>query len=369
MKPAHTPSRTESNASQTSLERELKRISRLYIQRRFDEAYGLCQKQFGSFGSDGEQAKLWNILAVLYLRIAAQREDSSQSEEARPTDWDYMLRLYGGAVEKLPADVLCAGILLLQKRRLHSSSKQAIETWLATLPDDYFWSLSNEVQSDALQNYERIVELYCLHVLPSLGEWESAKDFLEWNEVIATGKRALYRKKLDEMERRRRSVSSREASPGAENQAKSENAPSFVPAMQKESTTPVSGKQGSDEAPKRQKDQRLETQSSGQQSTGQSAQSETGGKPQDAATQSASQNSASASPPQSTDSITRTRATIRHWLAITRGVPAALLAILLLLAISRFLRRFKNTVIGRAVSLLADKIYTTAKMGLNMQTI
>lgn len=79
-------------------------------------------------------------------------------------------------------------ILLLQKSKRHALSKDAIETWLASRPDDYYYSFTNEKTSDALLNYERIIELYCLHVLPSLGDWNSARDFLEWNNVLGQEK-------------------------------------------------------------------------------------------------------------------------------------------------------------------------------------
>ncbi|KAF9201660.1 hypothetical protein BGZ49_008129 [Haplosporangium sp. Z 27] len=90
-------------------------------------------------------------------------------------------------------------------------ARQIVEAYLATIPDGMLIHLetaagvslghgSADGQKDPLiTNYERLVELYLIHVLAKLGEWESATDFLQYNSVLSETSKKAYGKILNRL--------------------------------------------------------------------------------------------------------------------------------------------------------------------------
>lgn len=73
----------------------------------------------------------------------------------------------------LPAQILSALVFASLKLDCPDVGRGMIEDWLARryqVP---------HIQND-IEGYVKSLEVYCLHVLPRLGEWEYAKDFLKW---------------------------------------------------------------------------------------------------------------------------------------------------------------------------------------------
>ncbi|KAL5504151.1 hypothetical protein ACEPAH_8224 [Sanghuangporus vaninii] len=77
----------------------------------------------------------------------------------------------------LPAQILVPLILSSVKLERPDVGRSMIEDWLAQRGS------VDSGQSDA-DGYERILELYCLHVLPRLHEWEYAQEFLEYESQL-----------------------------------------------------------------------------------------------------------------------------------------------------------------------------------------
>ena len=75
--------------------------------------------------------------------------------------------------------------MLLTKRNHHSLARTTVEIWLASQPDEWFLLARDKIANPQIAaNYERIVELYVLHILPTLEDWESARQFLEYNDTL-----------------------------------------------------------------------------------------------------------------------------------------------------------------------------------------
>lgn len=58
-----------------------------------------------------------------------------------------------------------------------------IEDWLARRPEDS--------SAQGLAGYTKVLELYCLQVLPRLGEWEYTQDFLQYEREMEVNVREV----------------------------------------------------------------------------------------------------------------------------------------------------------------------------------
>ncbi|KAG8768810.1 hypothetical protein FRC12_005375 [Ceratobasidium sp. 428] len=88
----------------------------------------------------------------------------------------------------LPAAVLVALVLASLKLDCPLVGRGMIEDWLAnrdSLGLGVDGEGSGEAKNEEREGYEKVVEVYCLHVLPRLNEWDYAKDFLD-SEVEMT---------------------------------------------------------------------------------------------------------------------------------------------------------------------------------------
>lgn len=77
----------------------------------------------------------------------------------------------------LPAQILVPLVLSSLKLHCPDVARSMIEDWLA---------LRETVESTRAdsEGYERVVELFCLHVLPRIHEWEYAQEFLEYESEL-----------------------------------------------------------------------------------------------------------------------------------------------------------------------------------------
>ncbi|KAI8903437.1 hypothetical protein DFJ77DRAFT_444257 [Powellomyces hirtus] len=326
----------ETPSQQNLLDHTIRRLSRLYIQQRFGDAYKLSRKQLTAISDDPTIVEARrNLLVILYLRVAALRETTADRRE----DWDHVVMLYGGVVENLPAEVLCAGILLLQACKLPAESKTVIEHWLASRGDDYYDTLLNTQEAELRGHYERVIELYCLHVLPSLEEWESAQDFLEWNEVLSTEvKQKLFEKlevqKIKRTDGQTGNDSSVPAGHGASVPKPVESVQTQPPVTQPSVIVPTSPSPIANEV---------------------SASPSTTAPP----TARSPAPSNITQRPIAKPTITKRDLSIHRFTTLARRISPAIVLLLLAFVISRLTQQLKNTPVGRAAAVLRDKIYTT----------
>lgn len=88
----------------------------------------------------------------------------------------------------LPATVLVALVLASLKLDCPQVGRGMIEDWLANR-DPLGSGVNSENLEEEREGYEKVMEVYCLHVLPRLDEWDYAKDFLDSEMEMTSSKR------------------------------------------------------------------------------------------------------------------------------------------------------------------------------------
>ena len=77
----------------------------------------------------------------------------------------------------LPAQILVVLVLSSLKLECPDVGRRMTEDWLAQREKVEY------VRNDK-EGYEKVVDLFCLHVLPRLHDWEYARDFLEYESEL-----------------------------------------------------------------------------------------------------------------------------------------------------------------------------------------
>jgi hypothetical protein len=110
------------------------------------------------------------------------------------------LKLFTPALERpnsrfLPAAVLVALVLASLKLDCPQVGRGMVDDWLTNRDSLGLGSEANARKGtkaeDEREGYEKVVEVYCLHVLPRLSEWEYAKEFLDSELEMRPSKREV----------------------------------------------------------------------------------------------------------------------------------------------------------------------------------
>jgi hypothetical protein len=100
---------------------------------------------------------------------------------------------YHPSVLYLPVSIISALVFAALKVDCADAARRMIETWLAhrseaasapNMPGSHLVDLSPE-------GYEKILDIYCLQVLPRLGEWDYAMEFLKYEPELSLDKRKV----------------------------------------------------------------------------------------------------------------------------------------------------------------------------------
>ncbi len=83
----------------------------------------------------------------------------------------------------LPHQVLTTLILSSIKLECYDTGRSIVEDWLARR--------TPEQSKEAHAGYSKVIELYCLHILPKLDEWEYAQDFLTYERELTESAREV----------------------------------------------------------------------------------------------------------------------------------------------------------------------------------
>ncbi|KAF9433514.1 hypothetical protein BGZ76_009330 [Entomortierella beljakovae] len=115
--------------------------------------------------------------------------------------WRRLMEDYGGVEGDVDGQVVVAFSLLCINQNMHLFAKQTIEGYLATIPDGMLIHLETaagalpigkDTKSPLMVHYERLVELYVVHILAKLNEWDYAQKFLELNNVLSGSSKQQY---------------------------------------------------------------------------------------------------------------------------------------------------------------------------------
>lgn len=87
----------------------------------------------------------------------------------------------------LPSQVLTTLVYCSLKVGAPDLGRVMIESWLA-LREPYD---SSNTRTRGTDGYDKVLELYCLHVLPKLGLWDYVKEFLEYESELSVKRREV----------------------------------------------------------------------------------------------------------------------------------------------------------------------------------
>ncbi|KAL1915971.1 uncharacterized protein VTP21DRAFT_6359 [Calcarisporiella thermophila] len=96
----------------------------------------------------------------------------------------------------IDSELVVVCVLLSLNENVPVVGREIVEAWLASLPDEEMEKMENGQEREG---YEKIVELFVLHVLARLEEWDYAKEFLHYNEVISPDKKKVYENTLEKL--------------------------------------------------------------------------------------------------------------------------------------------------------------------------
>lgn len=88
----------------------------------------------------------------------------------------------------LPTPVLSTLIYCSLKINAPDVGRGIIEDWLSRREPRYAF----DGGQDDSDGYEKMLELYCLHILPKLDQWEYAKEFLEYESELSSQQRQVF---------------------------------------------------------------------------------------------------------------------------------------------------------------------------------
>ncbi|CAO3574105.1 unnamed protein product [Mortierella alpina] len=129
--------------------------------------------------------------------------------------WRRIVEDYGGLEGDVDGQVMVPFVLLCINQKLFALGRQIVEAYLATIPEGMLIHLETAAgvalapagpgsngKDPLMTNYERLVELYLIHVLAKLGEWDYAAEFLQYNSVLSETSKKTYSKILDKLHQR-----------------------------------------------------------------------------------------------------------------------------------------------------------------------
>ncbi|KAJ3107224.1 hypothetical protein HDU97_004644 [Phlyctochytrium planicorne] len=149
-------------------------LAELFVQRRFAKAEEVCHRILSEIPSSLPEEHIQLVL-LFRLRNAAEL---GREEEI----WEFILERFG-SIEALPDVFVNARLTASISQKKWSYAKDLLETWLSAQWDAYYERIETG-QEPFLANYERLVELYVLHILPKCGEIQEGIEFLNYNYLL-----------------------------------------------------------------------------------------------------------------------------------------------------------------------------------------
>ena len=206
----------DSSSPQTSTSATLRslyaRAARAFVLRDIETTHCLLQSAFAilkpprsTTDSLSDDRKKWDILRITFeTTVYSSPPDSSASlpESLRSilteapqalvtTIYSRSLSLFTPSGTKgkttlnaacLPPQVLTTLVYSSLKLGVPDVGRMIIEDWLSR----------RDPQDDGVRNrdaYDKVLELYILHILPKIGQWDYAKEFLEYESELPAARR------------------------------------------------------------------------------------------------------------------------------------------------------------------------------------
>ncbi|KAF9126344.1 hypothetical protein BGX30_015284 [Mortierella sp. GBA39] len=157
--------------------------------------------------SEESKGKTGGLLNGVRKRVSGSSSKDSPEKLVKDL-WKRLVEDYAGLEGDVDGQVMVPFVMMCVQQKLYTLARQIVEAYLATIPEGMLIhletaagvSLNPEGPKDPLMtNYERLVELYLIHVLAKLGEWTSATDFLQYNTVLSDSSKKSYGKILEKL--------------------------------------------------------------------------------------------------------------------------------------------------------------------------
>ncbi|KIJ52522.1 hypothetical protein M422DRAFT_58673 [Sphaerobolus stellatus SS14] len=104
------------------------------------------------------------------------------------------------SAEFLPSQILITLVLAAVKLDCAPLAREMIEGWLGHRNQAGYDVFKDPKQlAEEAEGYEKVLEVYCLHVLPRLDDWEYAREFLRYENELAEVKRAGLFRSLEQL--------------------------------------------------------------------------------------------------------------------------------------------------------------------------
>lgn len=94
----------------------------------------------------------------------------------------------------LPSQILVALVLASVKVDCVHVGREMIENWLSLRNPFVYENNKGENETQAKEDadgYEKVLEMYSLHVLPRLDDWYSAQEFLSYESELSQDRRMV----------------------------------------------------------------------------------------------------------------------------------------------------------------------------------
>jgi len=96
------------------------------------------------------------------------------------------------SAEFLPSQILITLVLASVKLDCAQMGREVIEDWLSRRNQSGFDVYKESKQlADEVEGYEKVLEVYCLHILPRLNDWEYAREFLRYESELSEDRRSV----------------------------------------------------------------------------------------------------------------------------------------------------------------------------------
>ncbi|KAG0252585.1 hypothetical protein DFQ27_007961 [Actinomortierella ambigua] len=122
--------------------------------------------------------------------------------------WRRLVEDYGGVEGDIDGQVVVPFVVLCINQKLLLLARQIIEAYLSTMPEGLLIHLeaaagaltpAADPKDPLMTTYERLAELYLIHVLAKLGEWDYARQFLSYNTIISVSSKKAYSRIIDKL--------------------------------------------------------------------------------------------------------------------------------------------------------------------------
>ncbi|KAH9856646.1 hypothetical protein C2E23DRAFT_808418 [Lenzites betulinus] len=253
LKASHSSSLSSTAATLRSL---YPRAARAFLQRDVALTHSLLASAFSFLTSPASvasvddalasQRRKWDILRITFETTLYSSPPSAQDPELLPPALRANLLLpsepFIGSLHNrslqlftpadspqkpssafLPAQILVTIVLASLKLDCNEVGRSFIEDWIARH--------GQEDVPDDPKGYAKVIELYCLHVLPRLQDWDYAEDFLTYERELPSDVRQQYTASLRQLRA--------EAIANARAQAESQSLPSSSSTSSSRSASPT----------------------------------------------------------------------------------------------------------------------------------